>query len=352
MCPALKFSNSKYFFLIFLIFSCQKDIPVVEAFVYNPKYIDLKIPNGFPSPYMSIENLTSEQGVKLGKKLFYDKILSGNNTMSCADCHSQSSSFANNSKFNVGIDGILGNRNAMPLVNLAWSKDFNWNGNTSSLESQAFEPVTNPIELHSLNWENVSEKLMQIEEYKELFHEAFNTRNIDSNLVVNALAQFERTLISGNSKFDKFLDYSASLSASELRGKEIFTTEKGDCFHCHSYPLFTSNDFHNNGIDNEINLKNGRFEVTNNINDKGKFKSPTLRNIELTAPYMHDGRFETLEEVIEHYNFGGHYSSTIDPNMKKVGIGLGLNDQDKLDLLNFLKTLTDTNFINNPVFQP
>ena len=116
--------------------------------------------------------------------------------------------------------------------------------------------------------------------------------------------------------------------------------------------MFTSNDFHNNGLDIESNLKNGRYDVTENINDKGKFKSPTLRNIELTAPYMHDGRFQTLEEVIEHYNFGGHYSSTIDPNMKKVGVGLGLNEQDKLDLINFLKTLTDTSFIKNQEFAP
>ena len=137
-----------------------------------------------------------------------------------------------------------------------------------------------------------------------------------------------------------------------MRGKEIFTTEKGDCFHCHSYPLFTSNDFHNNGLDQEFEMDNGRFNVTGDINDKGKFKSPSLRNIELTAPYMHDGRFQTLEEVIEHYNFGGHNSTTVDPLMKKVGIGLGLSQQNKVDLINFLKTLTDTSFINNPDFQP
>ena len=348
----MKFSDFKYIFLILIIFSCQKDIPYVEPFVYNPSYVLLENPKGFPQPNIPLDNLTTEEGIQLGKKLFYDKILSGNNTMSCADCHFQTSSFANNSQFNSGIDGIFGDRNAMPLINLAWSKDFNWNGSVSSLESQAFEPVTNPIELHSLNWKEVSLKLMQNEEYKDLFQLAFNTRTIDSINIVKAIAQFERTLISGDSKFDKFLDYRSSLTASELRGKEIFTTEKGDCFHCHSYPLFTSNDFHNNGLDIESNLKNGRYDVTENINDKGKFKSPTLRNIELTAPYMHDGRFQTLEEVIEHYNFGGHYSSTIDPNMKKVGVGLGLNEQEKLDLINFLKTLTDTSFIKNQEFAP
>lgn len=338
--------------MILIIFSCQRDIPYIEPFVYNPNYIVLENPKGFPQASVPNNNPMTEEGVKLGKKLFYDPILSGDNTMSCADCHLQINSFANNLQYNIGIDGISGNRNAMALINLAWSKDFNWNGSVSDLESQAFEPVINPIELHALNWKEVSSKLIQSEEYKNLFELAFNTRIIDSTNVVKAIAQFERTLISADSKFDKFLDYRASLTPSELRGKEIFTTEKGDCFHCHSYPLFTSNDFHNNGLDPELEMDNGRFDVTGDINDKGKFKSPSLRNIELTAPYMHDGRFQNLEEVIEHYNFGGHNSTTVDPLMKKVGVGLGLSQQNKVDLINFLKTLTDTSFINNPDFHP
>ena len=348
----MKFSKYIYLLLTLLLFSCQRDIPYVEPFVYNPNYVVLEKPKGFPQASIPADNPMTEEGVKLGKKIFYDPILSGDNTMSCADCHFQISSFANNLQYNIGIDGISGNRNAMALINLAWSKDFNWNGSESNLEAQAFEPVINPIELHSLNWKEVSFKLMQSEEYKDLFELAFNTRIIDSTNVVKAIAQFERTLISADSKFDKFLDYRASLTPSELRGKEIFTTEKGDCFHCHSYPLFTSNDFHNNGLDPELEMDNGRFNVTGDINDKGKFKSPLLRNIELTAPYMHDGRFQTLDEVIEHYNFGGHNSTTVDPLMKKVGIGLGLSQQNKVDLINFLKTLTDTIFINNPDFNP
>ena len=335
-----------------ILFSCQRDIPYVEPFVYNPTYVVLEKPNGFPQASIPADNPMTEEAIKLGKKLFYDPILSGDNSMSCADCHFQISSFANNLQYNIGIDGIFGNRNAMALINLAWSKDFNWDGSVSNLESQAFEPVVNPIELHTSNWKEVSSKLMQSEEYKDLFELAFNTRIIDSTNVVKAIAQFERTLISADSKFDKFLDYRANLTPSELRGKEIFTTEKGDCFHCHSYPLFTSNDFHNNGLDPELEMDNGRFNITGDINDKGKFKSPSLRNIELTAPYMHDGRFQTLEEVIEHYNFGGHNSTTVDPLMKKVGVGLGLSQQNKVDLINFLKTLTDTSFINNPDFQP
>ncbi len=348
----MKFSKYIYLASTLILFSCQRDIPYVEPFVYNPTYVVLEKPKGFPQASIPADNPMTEEAIKLGKKLFYDPVLSGDNSMSCSDCHFQTSAFANNLQYNIGIDGISGNRNAMALINLAWSKDFNWDGSVSNLESQAFEPVINPIELHALNWKEVSSKLMQSEEYKDLFELAFNTRIIDSTNVVKAIAQFERTLISADSKFDKFLDYRASLTPSELRGKEIFTTEKGDCFHCHSYPLFTNNDFHNNGLDPELEIDNGRFNITGDINDKGKFKSPSLRNIELTAPYMHDGRFQTLEEVIEHYNFGGHNSTTVDPLMKKVGVGLGLSQQNKLDLINFLKTLTDTSFINNPDFQP
>ena len=348
----MKYSKLTYILLIIALYACQKDIPIVEPFSYNPNYLELDIPKGFPLPHIPENNPMTLEGVALGKKLFYDPILSGNNTMSCANCHFQSKAFSDPSQFSIGIEGILGNFNASALINLAWNTSNFWDGRSPTLEDQAFSPITSFIELHSSNWNEISNKIMTNKQYKILFREAFNTETIDSTHIVKAIAQFERTLISGDSKFDKFLDYRAILNPSELRGKEIFNTEKGDCFHCHSYPLFTSNEFHNNGLDIDSEMKQGRFNVTNDINDKGKFKSPSLRNIELTAPYMHDGRFQTLEEVVEHYNFGGHNSSTIDPLMKKVGIGLGLNTQDKLDLINFLKTLTDTSFINNKEFQP
>ena len=348
----MKFNKYTYLILILILFSCQRDIPYVEPFVYNPTYVVLEKPKGFPQASIPEDNPMTEEGIKLGKKLFYDPILSGNNTMSCADCHFQANSFSDPAQFSVGIEGVLGDMNASTIVNPAWNTSNFWDGRSVTLEDQAFGPVTSFIELHSPSWHEVSRKLMANDTYKHMFREAFNIEVIDSNYVVKAIAQFERTLISADSKFDKFLDYRASLTPSELRGKEIFNTEKGDCFHCHSYPLFTSNDFHNNGLDPELEMDNGRFNVTGDINDKGKFKSPSLRNIELTAPYMHDGRFQTLEEVIEHYNFGGHNSTTVDPLMKKVGVGLGLSQQNKVDLINFLKTLTDTSFINNPDFQP
>ena len=336
----------------FGLLSCERDIPVVEAIDYNPTFVAFDVPNRFPSPNLPTDNSLTEEGIALGKKLFYDPILSGNNTLSCADCHFQSKGFSDPARVSIGIEGVPGTKNASAIINAAWNTTNFWDGRTISLEEQALGPVTSFIELHSPSWEQVAQELMDNSEYKGLFKQAFNVDVIDSSHVVKAIAQFERILISSESKFDKFLDYEASLTPSELRGKEIFNTEKGDCFHCHSYPLFTSNLFHNNGLDPEESMDNGRFNVTNDPNDKGKFKSPTLRNIELTAPYMHDGRFATLEDVIEHYNFGGHNSSTIDPLMKKVDIGLGLTQQDKTDLINFLKTLTDSNFINNPEFRP
>jgi cytochrome c peroxidase len=348
----LRQTNYIFILLFAILSSCVEDEIIELVSVYNPTAYSLDVPNGFPNPNIPSQNPMTEEGVELGKKLFYDPILSGNNTLSCADCHFQESAFSDPVRFSVGIEGVEGEFNASSLINVAWNTSHFWDGRSASLEEQAFGPVTSFIELHSSSWKEVTDRLNQSSTYKLLFEKAFDIKTIDSLYVVRAIAQFERTLISGNSKYDQFVDNKVSLSASELRGLEIFNTEKGDCFHCHSYPLFTSNDFHNNGIDMEGMLKDGRQAVTNDIYDKGKFKSPTLRNIELTSPYMHDGRFSTLEEVIEHYNFGGHESYTIDPNMKKVGIGLGLNSQNKTDLISFLKTLTDSSFINNTDFQP
>lgn len=339
------------FFVLLTFSSCKQDIPVIESYSYSPTPYQLNIPFGFPEPNIPNDNPMTEEGVELGKKLFYDRILSKDNSHSCASCHFQNKSFSDPNRFSIGVNGLAGDKNASALVNLAWNTTNFWDGRVITLEEQALDPITNELELHT-SWTEVVSKIKNNDEYRELFSRAFNTVNFDSSHVVKAISQFERTLISGNSKFDKYVRNEINLDVSELRGLEIFNSEKGDCFHCHSYPLFTSNDFHNNGLDPEITMNNGRMNVTNNPYDKGKFKSPTLRNVELTAPYMHDGRFQTLEEVIEHYNFGGHNSLTIDPLMKKVDIGLGLNSQEKIDLINFLKTLTDSTFITNNDFKP
>jgi cytochrome c peroxidase len=211
---------------------------------------------------------------------------------------------------------------------------------------QAFEPVTNTLEMHN-TWENVENTLNSNSEYLSLFKQSFNINYIDSVHIVKAIAQYERSLVSANSKFDEFYRGEESLTLSELNGYAIYNSEQGDCFHCHGTLLFTDNLFHNNGLDSEEPFSDiGLAEVSNNPLDNGKFKTPTLRNIEYSAPYMHDGRFATLEEVVTHYNEGGHYSSTVDPLMKKLGIGLQLTNQDLADLVNFLKTLSDKEFIS------
>ena len=305
----------------------------------------LSIPSSFPNMNIPSDNPTTVEGVALGEQLFHDPILSADNTLACINCHQKNSSFSDPNQFSTGIDNIAGTRNASVLVNLGWQTSFNWDGSANNLEEQAFEPITNPIEMHN-TWQNVEIKLNAHEEYPELFKSAFNIDYIDSIHVVKAISQYERTLISADSKFDRYSKGEEQLTASELNGFAIFNSEKGDCFHCHGTSLFMDNDFHNNGLDNEPFLDIGLGKITGNPNDYGKFRTPTLRNIEFSAPYMHDGRFTTLEEVIDHYNSGGKNSSTIDPLMKKVGIGLQLTNQEKTDLIAYLKTLSDYNFIN------
>ena len=342
--------------LLLVCFSCENE--TVEKYTTTPS--PLEIPKLFEdnilAPVIPIDNPQTTQGIALGKKLFFDPILSIDNSISCADCHAPENAFSDSDRFSDGVDGIFGNRNSMPLFNLAWNYDekFFWDGNTFSLEHQAFVPVSDPIEMKS-SWVNVQQKLQQDSEYPNLFEQAFGTSKIDSSLVTKAIAQFERTLISSNSKFDKFLLGETSLTPQELNGFNVFMDEaKGDCFHCHGSdknPLWTDNIFHNNGLDDSF-TDLGLGAVTGDPADNGKFKSPSLRNLAFTAPYMHDGRFATLEDVINHYSVGLKNSSTIDPLMKKVSQGgVNLNEDDKRDLKAFLLSLSDYEFINDSNFK-
>jgi len=352
--------------IISLVFTaCKKDeSPIrgcmdVLATNYNPDAVlatsdceyfsatpyTIETPYGFPDMITPSNNPTTIEGVFLGDKLFHDKILSGDESQSCSSCHKKEFGFSDENRFSEGIDGLLGDRNASTIINAGWNTKNFWDGRTITLEDQAFGPVVNPIEMHDI-WLNVENKLNTNEEYVQLFKEAFNIDYIDSNHVVMAIAQFERTLISANSKFDKYLRGETQLTASEFGGYAIFNSEKGDCFHCHGTQMFMDNLFHNNGLDPEPFTDLGLGKITNNASDNAKFKTPTLRNIEFSAPYMHDGRFSTLEEVVEHYNSGGEYSLTVDPLMKKLGVGLQLTNQEKADLVAFLKTLTDTDFLD------
>jgi len=348
------------FFLlnILLISSCSDNENSDPEYTATP--MPISVPLLFEQkllpPIVPADNPQTIEGIKLGRKLFYDPILSGDGTQACASCHNPQLSFTDPNRFSIGIDGIAGTRNAMPLYNMAWNfnQKFFWDGRAISVEDQALGPVENPIEMHN-TWENAVASLQATSSYPQLFSEAFGTSTIDKSLVVKAIAQFERTLISANSKFDNYLLGNASLTPSEANGLNVFLDEtRGDCFHCHgnpNNPLWTDNIFHNNGLDATITDR-GLGDITGDPRDFGLFKSPSLRNLAFSAPYMHDGRFITLDEVINHYSEGLVYSETIDPLMKKIAQGgVQLSEADKADLKAFLLSLSDPSFINNPAFQ-
>ena len=327
---------------------------------YVPTPVNLEIPALFNSlllsPSVPTNNPQTLEGIALGRKLFYEPLLSNDGTQACASCHLAENSFTDPNRYSTGITGEMGTRNAMPIVNLAWNfqNNFLWDGSASSLENQVNDPIENPIEMNN-TWPNVVATLQATSDYLDLFEQAFGTSTITKELVTKAIAQFERTLISGNSKFDQYLlgDNNA-VTAQEINGFNIFMNEnRGDCFHCHGNefnPLWTNNAFHNNGLDSSFeDLGLGGF--TGDPLDYGKFKSPSLRNLAYTAPYMHDGRFATLDEVINHYSEGLVYSNTIDPLMKNIAEGgAQLTDSDKADLKAFLLSLSEPEFTTNPAF--
>lgn len=342
--------------LLITIWSCQND----DGPTYAATPLALDVPTFFATsilaPVIPSDNPQTVEGVALGKQLFYDPVLSGNGTQACADCHLPSNSFTDSRQYSVGSQGDIGTRNSMPLFNLAWNfgQRFFWDGAAQSLENQIFEPVTNPTEMNN-SWPNVINSLEATVIYPDLFQEAFGTTRIDSVRVSKAIAQFLRTLISGNAKFDRHLTNNTPLSPEEARGLNIFLDEtRGDCFHCHgnpNTPLWTDNRFHNNGLD-AFFTDNGLGGVTGDPRDDGLFKTPSLRNLAFTAPYMHDGRFFTIDQVIDHYSEGLVYSETISPLMKNVATGgVHLTPEEKLDLKAFLLSLSDQSFIENTAFQ-
>ena len=348
------------FLLIVLIFSCRKDR---VGYIATP-YV-LEIPSHFPDMIIPADNPMTVEGVELGRYLFYEKKLSGDNTMSCASCHFPESSFSDPNQYSTGIDGIQGNRQSMALINMGWENFFFWDGRKTTLEEQIIDPVINPIEMHE-SWKNAVSKLNLDMNYRNRFFRAFGEEGIDSVKAAKAIAQFIRTMISGQSKFDVMYKFENGITLNateqtifqtidneEWAGYDLFKSLNGaDCFHCHNGPLMRVKKFSNNGLlPNSFNDL-GRAAVTNNPEDNYKFKVPTLRNIALTAPYMHDGRFTTLDEVIEHYSSGIHMSPTIDPLIEFGSQGgVQLDAQEKYLLKKFLLTLTDENFINNPNFK-
>lgn len=348
------------FALVLLFIGCRKDTTL-----YEPTPYQLKIPSHFPDMPIPADNPMTVEGVELGRRLFYEKRLSGNNTQSCGTCHAPANAFSDPEQFSTGIDGLQGTRNSMALINLGWQTSFFWDGRSHTLEEQILEPVPNPLEMHQ-SWPKAIAKLRQDVVYRNGFYKAFGVTEFDSTHVAKAIAQFLRTMISGNAKFDVIYKYEnsipftaqdqqvwATVTAEELAGYDLFKSLNGaDCFHCHNGPLMQVQKFSNNGLD-AVFTDLGRGMITGNANDHGKFKVPTLRNIALSAPYMHDGRFATLDEVIEHYSTGIHQSPTIDPLIEFASQGGVQLDQEQRNLLKaFLLTLTDEEFVTNPDFQP
>ena len=346
--------------VLLIMGSCRKDVVERSITPYTPD-----VPSHFPAMPIPADNPFSVEGVALGRQLFYDERLSRDNTVSCASCHNQESAFSDNNQFSQGVDGQFGNRNSMSLINLAWQEDFFWDGRERTLEEQIIEPVIASHEMDQ-SWNQTINKLSADIDYSNQFFTVFGVKEFDSTHVAKAIAQFLRTLISGSSKYDVMYKYENSIPLSvqeqailnditieEWEGFDIFhNLSRGDCLHCHAGALAQVNMFANNGLDASFQDDPGRMIVTGNPNDAGKFKVPTLRNIEFSAPYMHDGRFTNLQEVVDHYSVGVVQSPTIDPLMEFANQGgVQLDLQERQSLVTFLKTLTDESFIYNPDFQ-
>jgi len=339
--------------------SCQKEDPndmIIPATPY-----EFKIPKGFPTnPNIPKDNPMTVEGVKLGRYLYYDDRMSGKADqgmgMSCSSCHLQKFSFENGIGKGIGTTGLETDNVMLPHVNLAWNPGtYGWNGSIASIEDDIDGVVEGPVEFVS-TWPDVVNAISAVPEYPAMFNAAFGTPEINKDRIKKAIAQFVRTQISSDSKLDRVIRGEDNFTPAEQRGLVLFTTEAGaDCFHCHGAPgnpLMTTNLFYNNAKDTVFDKIGDRYSVTHDSRDIGAYKATTLRNIEVTGPYMHDGRFKTLDEVIDFYSEGLEYSEYSHPLMHKVyppyGHGAMLNPAQKADLKAFLLCLTDTVFLNNP----
>jgi len=337
------------FLITVVLWQCARDH---EPAKNNLTPYPFLVPKGFPSPYLSANNPMTVEGVLLGRKLFYDNILSSNGR-SCNSCHLQENSFMVKNSDNYLDPNIY--LNIPPLINLAWNPDFGWYGVEPDLDHIAVGDF-GPLFFNS-DMKKVISNVKSNSEYAQLYQKVFPdeevfTENYFADKTAQAIAQFLRSIVSASSRYDKFMMGKAVFSQEEQYGFELFNSEKGDCFHCHSAPLFTDNLYHNIGVDSVFNVafNSGRYLITSNQIDFGKFSTPTLRNIALTGPYMHDGRFATLDEAIEHYNSKVHSTSSLDPIMTKnnKSTKLNLTAFDKLCIKKFLETLTDSLLLSNP----
>lgn len=339
-----KFRSSALLCLFILVVTagCQPD-----ANLDPQTSITFHTPEGWPEPAYKFEgNSLSQAGFELGKKIFYDPRLSRDNSVSCGSCHQQFSAFAQlGHNFSHGVDNKLGNRNSPALFNLNWHHGFFWDGGSNHIEVQPINPIQNPVEMDE-NLNNVVAKLAQDPEYKNRFKEVFGDETINSQRMLKALAQFMGMLVSDHSRYDKYITGApgGSMSDAELRGLSVYRSK---CSGCHTDPLFSDYSYRNNGLPVTALNDSGRARITLLAEDMHKFKVPSLRNLRYTAPYMHDGRFNTLNQVLDHYTSGIVSSATLDPLLQN---GITLSAAERSDLLEFLNTLNDDEFISDKRF--
>ncbi|BDS12957.1 cytochrome-c peroxidase [Aureispira anguillae] len=377
--------RSKFFFvfisLIVGVIACKETEYIgplspcdLSTIPYTPTSYTVVSPQGFPPMEHPDDNPITVQGIELGRHLFYDPILSRDSSTSCSSCHELNKAFTDGLPKAKGIDNRIGRRGSMSLINIGYSwvknRDYNfmWDGRFATLEEQILKgPIEDPLEMDN-TWEKVEADLRQHPTYPKMFREAFGVEcydEIDRNLVAKAIAQFERTLNSANSRYDEDVwKPFVYLNSQELRGMTLFigdaagapSLKDAECAHCHSFSknkaLFARNEFSNNGIDSAQSLLDfadyGYGEATGNAPENGQFREVTLRNIALTAPYMHDGRFQTLEEVVDHYATGGHYSPNLASELSTAPTINQLTAGDKEDLVAFLHALTDSSYFDKP----
>lgn len=322
----------------------------------KPKSFAIPLPEyvarHFHSPnFPTKDNPTTLEGFELGRRLFYDKRLSKTNTISCGSCHLPQFAFSDTARFSKGIHDSLGDKNSMSLANISWSGKFFWDGRAANLKDQIHDPVIDSREMGN-TWEDVVNTVKNDDYYKSAFRAAFPKQSINATTIKNALEQFVANIYSFQSKYDDYYynRNTALFTEQEKKGLKLFNS-KAQCINCHNTVLFTNNQFLNNGLDSIPNL--GHFNATGVEEDRGLMKTPTLRNVALTPPYMHDGRFKTLDEVIDFYNTKVNPNSTnLDFRMERFirPGGLGLNHEEKQALKAFLHTLTDTQFIQNKYY--
>lgn len=322
----------------------------------------LNYPENFGNQFsIPANNPMTKQGVYLGRMLFYEPMLSSTNRISCGSCHQQSMAFTDGKVFSDGVKGMKADRNAMSLANLLWVKNFFWDGRVQGLEEQALFPMTAPHEMDQQLTVS-AQKISKLSSYRRLFELVYGNDSITAERIVKAIAQFERTLISAYSKYDKYLHGEYQPTADEMNRMNLFmrspdpknNVRGANCGRCHGTPKTFIELFHNNGLDS-IPADAGRQQLTGNAIDMGRFRVPTLRNIALTAPYMHDGRFTTLPEVVDHYNDHIVNSPSLSPLLQNVsnstdGTTLGLTPSEKNNLVSFLQMLTDSSFITDKRF--